>query len=359
MTRVKVAACFAAMAVLATAQQQSPLLAPAPALQLYQRTAQLIESTAITVPGLSRASAPLLDNVKQAIGRIQLTPNDANRTLDILQAARGYLALSDSMPKPEPFPEAGRRQFIELRESVDRVDAHFRALLESKERQLRSPDRDNVKRYAEVNERLTPATPGRVVFLGDSITDGWRLNEYFPGRDFVNRGISGQTTGQMLGRMKADVIDLKPKALLVLGGTNDIAREVSIKTIEDNLTMIADLAQAHGIKLLLATLLPVSDYHKAENPANERTKQRPPAQIREVNHWIESFCAQRDCIVVDYYSSLVNAAGFLPAERSDDGLHPNAQGYRIMAPTAVAAIDKALTPEPKPVEVVKGKKRKK
>ena len=149
-----------------------------------------------------------------------------------------------------------------------------------KEAQLHNPDRDNLKRYAEANEKLGAPSPQkpRVVFLGDSITDGWRLNEYYGGdRDFVNRGISGQITGEMLGRMKADVIDLKPRLVLVLAGTNDLARGVPVNAIENNLSMIADLAEAHHIQPMFASLLPVSDYHKDANPQYLQTG-RPAAR---------------------------------------------------------------------------------
>jgi lysophospholipase L1-like esterase len=238
----------------------------------------------------------------------------------------------------------------ELRESLDRIEAHFRALLAFKEAQLRNPDRDNLRRYAEANEKLPAPAPNRprVVFLGDSITDGWRLNEYFPDRDFVNRGIGGQISGEMLGRMKADVIDLQPRAVLVLAGTNDIARGVPPKVIQDNLTMIADLADHHKIKPLFASLLPISDYHKGVNPQFERSRQRPPQSIAAMNQWIRGFCAKRDYTFVDYYSETADASGFLKADLGDDGLHPNAKGYRVMAPVALEAIEKTLAPPPAP-----------
>jgi len=186
-----------------------------------------------------------------------------------------------------------------------------------------------------------------VVFLGDSITDLWRLNEYFaPERDFVNRGIGGQITGQMLGRMMADVIALRPSAVLVMAGTNDIARGVPARAIEDNLTMIAQLAEANKIKPMFASLLPVSDYHKGENPSYEQTLRRPPQTIRALNDWLQKFCRERKYVYVDYYSKLVDQAGMLPADLADDGLHPNAKGYRLMAPIAQEAIDKILQPPP-------------
>src|SRR5207237_853247 len=129
-----------------------------------------------------------------------------------------------------PFPQEATRQLAELRDNLNRFDVHFRALLDQRESQLRTADRDNLRRYHDANGQLAPPRAGkhRVVFFGDSITDSWRLNEYFPDEDYVNRGISGQITGQMLGRFKADVVDLKPEAVLILAGTNDLARGTSL-----------------------------------------------------------------------------------------------------------------------------------
>jgi len=248
--------------------QQSALLGDRQSLELYKRTAQLMESAAVATPELARAGAPVTENVRQALINLERGQSVAV-TNALLMNLKAYLALTDAVPKPYPFPEEARRQLAELRESAIRIESHFQALLEQRDSQLRSPDRDNLRRYAEANARLSPpdAAKPRVVFLGDSITDGWRLNEYFPDGDFVNRGISGQITGEMLGRMKADVLDLKPAAIVVLAGTNDIARGVAPTTIQNNLTMIADLAEMHRIKLVFASILPVSDYHKGKTPA--------------------------------------------------------------------------------------------
>jgi len=337
------------MALLARAQERA-LLNSKEALTACGRMGDLMESTATAVPGLVRASAPLAENVRQACLNLRVvSPQHGLLTYNLLVNLRAYLSLADALPKPQPVPAEAQKQFAELRSLSERWEAHLRALLEQKELALRHPDRDNLRRYAEANRKLPPPQPGRprVVFLGDSITDGWRLEEYFPERDFVNRGISGQITGEMLGRMKADVIDLKPAAVLVLAGTNDIARGVELSTIQNNLTMIADLAEFHQIKPLFASLLPVSDYHKDKNPAYEQTRRRPPQTIRELNAWLERFCRQRNFIYVDYYSQLVDQAGYLRAELADDGLHPNAAGYRLMAPVALAAIEKALAPAPR------------
>jgi lysophospholipase L1-like esterase len=336
-------ACFWAAAAMAWGQSGSAWLSDQDALKLERRTVQLMESTGLAVPGLARAGAPALEDARQALANLETAPQNAGHTFTFLSDARAYLGVSDTVPKPFPFPEEGRRQFGELRDAVDRLDAHFRALLELKEAQLRNPDRDNLKRYAEANEKLGPpsAQKPRVVFLGDSITDGWRLNEYYGSeRDFVNRGIGGQITGEMLGRMQADVTNLKPRLVLVLAGINDLGRGVAVSTIENNLSMIADLAEQHHIEPMFASLLPVSDYHKDVNPQ----------RIPEVNGWLKSFCDQRHFPYVDYYSALVDKSGFMQADLSDDGLHPNAKGYRLMAPIALTAIEGATSADAKPAK---------
>jgi lysophospholipase L1-like esterase len=352
------------IAVLTTAAyaQQNAVLSTPEAAALYRRSLQLLESTSAAVPGLVRAAAPVLENARQAQQNLENgPPGHAGLTYDLLINLRAYMALADSLPKPYPFPDEGRRQFAELRDAVERIESHFRATLDQKERQLRSPDRDNLRRYADDDAKLLKAVPGdkRIVFLGDSITDGWRLNEYFPNRDFVNRGISGQITAEMLDRMKADVIDLKPAAMLVLAGTNDIARGIPLSTIENNLTMIADLADHYKIKPLFASVLPISDYHKDMNPRYEMTKQRPPATILELNRWLETFCKQRHYPYVDYYSQMVDPAGYMKTDLADDGLHPNSAGYRVMGPIAMDAIERNLgRPAPPPPAAITSSSRK-
>jgi len=337
--------CAASAALAPAFAQQRPLLSGPQALEQFERAAQLMESTSASAPGLARAAAPLVENARQAALTLRtLGGQNAPLTYALLTNLRAYLALADAVPKPFPLPEESARQFSELRERLVRIETHFTALLEQREAQLRNPDRDNLRRYAEANAKLPPpqADRPRVVFLGDSITDGWRLNEYFPERDFVNRGIGGQITGEMLGRMMADVVALQPTLVLVLAGTNDIGRGIAVETIQNNLTMIAELAEAHKMKPLFATLLPVSDYHQDRNPQFEQSKRRPPATIRELNTWLAGFCRRRGYLCLDYFSALADSAGFLKAELSDDGLHPNSSGYRIMAPIALAAIDQAL-----------------
>jgi lysophospholipase L1-like esterase len=162
----------------------------------------------------------------------------------------------------------------------------------------------------------------------------------------------------MLGRMQADVIALKPKAMIILAGTNDLARGTPVSTIEDNLTSIADLAEFHKIKPIFTSVLPISDYHKDVNPRFEVSKLRPPAKILELNAWLRDFCARRKFTYVDYFAALADSKGFLGAELADDGLHPNARGYRLMAPLALAAIDAAVKPPAPAAAPETGKKKK-
>jgi lysophospholipase L1-like esterase len=333
-----------------SAQTPSALLQTAAVNQLCERSTQLLEAGGVAVPDLGRAAAPVLENVRQACTQLRARPAQGQATYTVLMNLRAYLTLAEAVPKPFPFPETARLQFAELRDQETRLDAHFRALLESKETQLVSADRDNLARYAEANRRSGAPQPGkpRVVFLGDSITDFWRLNEYFPDRDFVNRGISGQITGQMLGRMKADVIDLHPSAVVILGGTNDLARDIPLTAIEDNYLLLADLAAASKIKVVFSSVLPVSDLHKDVDPTYERTRARPPALIKALNDWLASFCTQRGYVFLDYVPALSDAQGQFGADLSDDGLHPNAKGYRLMAPLALAAVDRAVKPPPPP-----------
>lgn len=337
----------------AAGAQAPPAIAPAPLLpdrearELYTRTIQLMEAGGFAVPELARAGAPLIENVKQTLESLEFL-GWRNPTLHfkMLTNVRAFLLISDAVSKPVPFPEASRRQLAELRDNQLLLEVYFQALVEQLQRQLRDPDRDNLRRYAEANQTLpAPAKEKpRVVFYGDSITDGWRLNEYFPDRDFVNRGISGQITGQMLGRFQSDVVALKPAAALILAGTNDIARGVSPASIQANFMMMGDLADHHGIKMAIATILPVSDYHKDKNPANERTRQRPPQAINDMNAWLKRFCEERGYALVNYFDAMKNAEGLLTIDLADDGLHPNAKGYRVMAPLALAGIEEALKP---------------
>jgi lysophospholipase L1-like esterase len=210
-------------------------------------------------------------------------------------------------------------------------------------------DWPNLARYRAANSALPPATSGenRVVFMGDSITDIWqqpRAGGFFPGKPYIDRGIGGQTTPQMLLRFRPDVIDLKPKAVVILAGTNDIASNTGPLTdeeIEGNLASMAELAAAHKIKVVLASILPVSEYHVAPNGVPQTTL-RPMRRIDAINAWMKDYAAANGHVYLDYYSAMTDAKGLLRAELSGDDLHPTAAGYAIMAPLAEAAIARAL-----------------
>ena len=207
----------------------------------------------------------------------------------------------------------------------------------------RLQDWAQLKRYHDANQSLQPPAKGesRVVFLGDSITDGWKLADYFPGKPYVNRGISGQTTPQMLIRMRPDVIELHPKVVLLLAGTNDIAGNtgaMTVEQIEENYASMAELAKQNGIKFVFASVLPVHD----KGARGPQTPRRSPDQIKELNTWLKRYCAENKLVYLDYYSHMLGDDGMLRTELAADGLHPNADGYKIMAPLAEAAIQQAL-----------------
>ena len=203
-------------------------------------------------------------------------------------------------------------------------------------------DWPNFSRYREANEKLgLPAKDEeRVVFMGNSITDGWiRISpEFFAGKSYIDRGISGQTTPQMLVRFRADVINLKPKVVLILGGTNDIAGNTgpsTLEMIEDNLASMAELARANGIKVILSSVLPVYDY--PWKPGLE-----PAEKIVALNKWIKDYAAMNGCDYLDYYSSVVDERKGMKVAYSKDGVHPNKEGYKVMEVLAGKAINKAL-----------------
>lgn len=221
-------------------------------------------------------------------------------------------------------------------------------------------DWNQLGRYHAANGELKkqPADAKRVVFMGDSITDMWKLEESFPGKPYVNRGIGGQTTAQMLVRMYPDVIDLKPAAVIILAGTNDIAQNTGPETatmLEENLMAMTELAQKHGIQVILCSVTPISDYalipvgwgnppQSAEGPRQKlvQSTRRPPAQIVQLNEWIQNYAASAGATYADYFSAVADGSGMLKEGYSDDGLHPNAKLYALMAPVAEGAIAKAV-----------------
>ncbi len=200
----------------------------------------------------------------------------------------------------------------------------------------------NFTRYRAANEKLGAPKPGenRVVFMGNSITDGWiRSNpEFFEGRPYVDRGISGQTTPQMLVRFKADVIDLQPKVVVILAGINDIAGNTgpsTFKMIEDNLAAMAFLARSYGIKVIMSSILPAFDFPWKKG-------MEPAEKVVTMNAWIKDFAEKNKFIYLDYFSAFADERKGMPLKYSRDGVHPNKDGYLVMGPLADAAIAKAL-----------------
>jgi acyl-CoA thioesterase I len=204
-------------------------------------------------------------------------------------------------------------------------------------------DYGQLARYRQANAALAPPAAGesRVIFIGDSITDYWKLPDYFPGKAYINRGIDGQTTPEMLVRFRQDVIELHPRVLVVLAGTNDIAGVTGPtrnEDIEANYASMAELARAHHIQVVFASVLPVNNYtHDAE----ESFALRPRDRILALNKWLKDYCAKNHFVYLDYFSAVVDEQGMLKRNLATDGLHPTDVGYKIMAPLAEKAIQKA------------------
>jgi lysophospholipase L1-like esterase len=206
-------------------------------------------------------------------------------------------------------------------------------------------DFGELARYRDANAALKPPAPGenRVVFFGDSITAGWHLDESFPGKPYINRGIGGQTTPQMLIRFRQDVIELHPKVVVILAGTNDIAGNTGPMRLEDveaNYASFGDLARANNVLVVFSSVLPLHNY----TPQSQNFfSGHPPEKILALNRWMKSYVdGHSDCFYLDYFGAMVDDKGYLKRDLADDGLHPNAAGYKIMAPLAEAAIDSAL-----------------
>jgi lysophospholipase L1-like esterase len=205
----------------------------------------------------------------------------------------------------------------------------------------------NLARYRDENLKLGRAAPGeqRVVFMGNSITEAWaKINpSFFTGRPYIDRGISGQTTPQMLLRFRQDVIDLNPAVVVILAGTNDIAGNTGPSTVEmimDNIKSMADLARMHRIRVVLSSVLPVYDY--PWKPGIE-----PVEKIAALNAMIQDYAAKNGCVYLDYYSTMADEQKGLRKDFTYDGVHPNETGYKVMEPLAEKAISQALHPPKK------------
>ena len=201
-------------------------------------------------------------------------------------------------------------------------------------------DFGDLAHFHDADIKLGPPAPGqnRVVFMGDSITEGWHLDQSFPGKPYINRGISGQTTRQMLLRFRQDVIDLTPKVVVILAGTNDVAQNtgpMSPEETEGNIESMVQLARANGIKVVLCSILPAAEFwwHRGMEPA---------PKIAAINQWLQNYATQHHYVYVDFYAAMKDAQGGLPQNLSRDGVHPGPAGHAVMDPLVQAGIEKAL-----------------
>ena len=210
---------------------------------------------------------------------------------------------------------------------------------------IKAQDFANLNKYKNQNASLPlpTAKQKRIVFMGDSITEFWGVidPEYFSGKTYINRGISGQTTPQMLIRFRADVIALQPTAVVILAGINDIAGNTgpsSIEMIRDNIFSMVELAKANEIKVILCSVLPAFDFPWKPN-------QDPVEKIKALNEILKNYAAANNIVYVDYYSAMVDKRLGLNIEYSNDGVHPNKTGYQIMQPIIEKAIGQVLKKE--------------
>ena len=196
--------------------------------------------------------------------------------------------------------------------------------------------------YRDRNAQLAPPAPGerRVVFFGDSITEGWgrHWNDYFAGKPYIERGISGQTTEQMVLRFHQDVVDLKPEAVILLAGTNDVAENTGPMTPEmtlDDFRAMLEMARANNIKMIVCSIPPADHFfwHPGIQPASK---------IRALNQQLKAWADSEHLVWVDYYTPMADDTGAMKPGLSSDGVHPTPAGYAVMAPLAEAAIAKSL-----------------
>jgi lysophospholipase L1-like esterase len=268
-----------------------------------------------------------------------------NRPLKLALTGLGLVALallSYLFLKPKnPPPRSAASTCVQLRSELDRLSCPGTTAY----------DWGALTYYRDDDARIAQQSPTnlpRVVFIGDSIIYGWpglRPNGNFKSIEVINRGITSQLTAQMLLRFRQDVIDLHPRVVVILGGSNDLAWLLppAYPAIEGNLASMAQLAKTNKIHAVLSALPPVSDYElDVDNKPALRTVTHPPQQIREINDWMKKFAKENDFTFVDYYSSLVDEKGFFRKGYSRDGLHPNDKGYAVMEKLVTEAIAEAM-----------------
>lgn len=266
------------------------------------------------------AIGSMLPGAASAQGAPRTLADMACPPMPVVSAARTALVVDDR-PHIAPMPPAG---------AADRA-AFMR---------WSTIDPDGLCRYRDENRALPPAGPGRVVFIGDSITETWRpaIPALFAG-DTLDRGVSGQTTTQMLARFRVDVLDLHPAVVHIMGGINDIARAPGTALTASNIRSMVELARAKGIAVILGSVTPSSCFQGSPDL-------KPGPHIAWLNQWLRDYAARNDLIFVDYHAALVDADLGIRDGLSNDGLHPNRSGFTVMTPLAQAAVRRALASRP-------------
>jgi acyl-CoA thioesterase I len=266
---------------------------------------------------------------------MMLHPARVALILAVAAFALGALAHAQTPAPPVPQPLPAQPASPKPSPDLDaRKNAHDIQLL---------TDFPWLAKFKDADAQLAPPAPGenRVVFMGDSITEGWHFtgpDGSFPGKPYINRGISGQTSPQMVLRFRQDVIDLRPKAVVILAGTNDVAGNTGPMTLEqteDDLRDMAELAMANHIRVVLCSVLPAFDFPWSPGLS-------PAPKITDLNRWIKAYATEKGYVYVDYHSAMKDARDGLPQTLSHDGVHPNAAGYAIMTPLVEAGIAQAL-----------------
>jgi lysophospholipase L1-like esterase len=245
----------------------------------------------------------------------------------VLLAGASVALATDVRPAAGQSPPGGQKPTAAVEQQI----AAYRRLL---------ADWAGLTRYGSENSELPPPRPGegRVVFIGDDATEKWAFAKSFPGKPYINRGISGQNSAQMLVRFRQDVVGLKPSAVVIQAGSNDLARMLgpgTRGTFSDNIMSMTELAQAHGIRVVLASILPVCDCH------SDQTSLRSPVRLNDWNAWLQEYARTSGSVYLDYHAGLAEGRSFKP-QLTTDGVLPNEGGYAVMAPLADRAIAEAL-----------------
>lgn len=284
-----------------------------------------VESVAATFPALETATAEIRLSVKEVGDLLKSSPDSTSLSYQFLTKLKEFLIIADTLRRPDMTRAGAPGDLDKLRDSIDQFDGHFAALIAVRETKSKAAiaDPSDLKRYEDANAaEATWAGPQlRYVFIGDTATEKWPLASAFPGKPFLNRGIAGQTSSQILSRFIADVVALHPEAAIINAGTADLANGADMRQIADNLVMMGDVARAHSVHPIFTSLLPAA----GPGTGNLRVE-----TVKQLNEWILNYCVREKLVFVDYYSSLTGPTGALRPEFTDDGLTPNGAAFAIM-----------------------------